>query len=257
MVSAPVIILPARYASTRFPGKPLVKIAGRPLIEWVYRRAERIRPAGTVIVATDDERILEAVEAFGGRAVLTPADIVTGTDRVAAVARELDCEIVVNLQGDEPVVPDGLVERMVDTITATGADMVTPCHLITDRDELENPNVVKMIVTSAGRVLYFSRSPIPFGAWRSVHGPADVAAEAYRHIGIYVYRRQALLDFASAPQSQLERQEALEQLRAFELGMDIRAVISNERTAGVDVPADIKNVEILLAKTYTERDRSS
>lgn len=256
MASPFVIILPARYESSRFPGKPLVDIGGRTLIEWVYRRADRVRGVGEVIVATDDIRIQRAVEAFGGRAVLTPRDIRTGTDRVAAVTRDLDYDVVVNLQGDEPVVPDGLVEEMISVIDETGADMVTPCHPIDDPGDLTNPNVVKMIMTSDRRALYFSRSPIPYGAWKALHGPGAAPADAFRHIGVYAYRKGALLEFAGAPPSLLERQEGLEQLRALELGMDIRTVVSQERTAGVDVPEDIKIVEKILVKNYTGRNRS-
>lgn len=256
MASPFAIILPARYESSRFPGKPLIEIGGRTLIEWVYRRAERVRGVGAVIVATDDARIQSAVEAFGGRVTLTPRDIRTGTDRVAVVARDLEYDVVVNLQGDEPVVPGGLVEEMISVIDDTGADMVTPCHPIGDRDDLINPNVVKMIMTSDGRALYFSRSPIPYGAWKELHGSGGVPADAFRHIGVYVYRKRALLEFAEAPQSLLERQEGLEQLRALELRMDIRTVVSRERTAGVDVPEDIKIVEKLLVKNYTTPDRS-
>ena len=256
VTSSFAIILPARYESSRFPGKPLVDIGGRTLIEWSYRRAERVQGVGAVIVATDDTRIQRVVEAFGGRVALTSQDIRTGTDRVAAVTRDLELDIVVNLQGDEPIVPDGLVEEMVSVIDRTGADMVTPCHRIDTPEDLTNPNVVKMIMTSDGRALYFSRSPIPYGAWKKLHGSAISPADAFRHIGVYVYRKQALLDFAAAPQSLLERQEGLEQLRALELGMDIRTVVSQERTAGVDVPEDIIIVEKILAKNYTEPDRS-
>jgi 3-deoxy-manno-octulosonate cytidylyltransferase (CMP-KDO synthetase) len=245
------IILPARYESSRFPGKPLAEIGGTPLIEWVHRRAERVRGVQAVIIATDDARIERAVEEFGGRVVVTSSGFRTGTDRVAAVASDLDYDIIVNLQGDEPVVPDGLVEQMIEEIERTGADMVTPCHAITDRDDLENPNVVKMVMSSAGRALYFSRAPIPYGAWKQLHVGDAGGFQAYRHIGIYVYRKQSLLEFAAAPQSLLEKQEGLEQLRALDMGWDIRTVVSKERTAGVDVPEDIKIVEKILLKNYT------
>jgi 3-deoxy-manno-octulosonate cytidylyltransferase (CMP-KDO synthetase) len=241
------VVLPARYQSTRFPGKPLALLAGRPLIEWVYRRAERIRGAGEVVVATDDVRIVEAVGKFGGRVVMTSNTHRTGADRVAAVARDLDYDVIVNLQGDEPVVPEGLVEGMVSAVRDMEEGIVTACHRIHDPTDLENPNVVKIVMNDLGRVLYFSRSPIPYGAWKSFHGRSAIGA-AYRHIGIYAYKKQSLLEFAELQPSKLEMKEGLEQLRALENGMAMRVIISEKPTAGVDVPGDIKNVEKLLLK---------
>jgi 3-deoxy-manno-octulosonate cytidylyltransferase (CMP-KDO synthetase) len=244
------VVIPARYGSTRFPGKPLARIAGRPLIEWVHRATARIQGAETVIVATDDERIRETVVGFGGRGVLTSGDHRTGTDRVAAVARELSCEYVVNLQGDEPVLPPGLVETMMLRLAADpAADIVTACHPIRSRLELENPNVVKVVMDAFGRAMYFSRSPIPH-----LTGEVDLSSgppAAFRHIGIYGYRRTALVRFAELPPTPLESSERLEQLRALENGLDIQVVISSAPTLGVDVPEDIKNVEKALAADYT------
>ncbi|MBI4720562.1 MAG: 3-deoxy-manno-octulosonate cytidylyltransferase [Chitinivibrionia bacterium] len=245
------IILPARYDSSRFPGKPLAEVAGKPLIAWAYERALRVRGAAFVAVATDDERIARAVEAFGGAVVMTSREMPTGTDRVAEASRQLAHDIVVNLQGDEPVVPGGLVEAMVSLVNEAGADMATACHAIRDAAEMENPNAVKVVMGGSGRALYFSRSPIPYGAWRDLHGRSGGKFRAYRHIGIYAYRKEALMRFASAPRSVLEQSEGLEQLRALDLGMDVRVAESKECTAGVDVPADIINVEKMLLKNYT------
>jgi 3-deoxy-D-manno-octulosonate cytidylyltransferase len=255
MAASFAIILPARYESSRFPGKPLADVAGKPLIAWVYERARRVSGVGLVAVATDDDRIAGAVEAFGGTVVMTRRDAPTGTDRVAEAARDLEYDIIVNLQGDEPIVPDGLVETLVSAVATTEADMATACHTIRDGAELENPNAVKVVMDGSGRALYFSRSPIPYGAWRDLHGRPGGRFQAFRHIGVYAYGKQALLRFASAAQSKLEREEGLEQLRALDLGMDVRVVVSMERTAGVDVPADIINVEKMLARNYTGRDR--
>lgn len=244
------VVIPARYGSTRFPGKPLALIAGRPLIEWVHLAAAKIQGAEAVIVATDDDRIREVVAGFGGRVVMTSGDHRTGTDRVAAVARELDCEFVVNLQGDEPVLPPGLIEAMMLRLAADPiADIVTACHPIRSRADLDNPNFVKVVLDASGRALYFSRSPIPHLA-----GEVDLTGEppgAYRHIGIYGFRRTSLVRFAGLPPTPLETGERLEQLRALENGMDIQVVISSAPTLGVDVPEDIKNVEKILDADYT------
>jgi 3-deoxy-manno-octulosonate cytidylyltransferase (CMP-KDO synthetase) len=237
-----MVVLPARYASTRFPGKPLVKIGGKPLIEWVYRGASRIEGVGELVVATDDRRIARAVEDFGGRAVMTAADHATGTDRVAEVARAHDFPLVVNLQGDEPVFDPRSVETMVDLLAAEAdTDIVTACHRIDSVEDFENPNIVKVVMSLDGRALYFSRSPVPSGA-------LEGGAGAYRHVGIYVYRRNSLLRFTSLDPTPLERSERLEQLRAIENGMIIKLVVIKEKTVGVDVPEDVKNVEKELGR---------
>lgn len=230
------IVLPARYASTRFPGKPLAKIAGRPLIEWVYRRALEIDGAQSLIVATDDERIARCVRDFGGEAVMTGDGHATGTDRVAEVARSLSCDVVVNLQGDEPVFDPDMVTAMVARLDDSGVDIATACHPIGDQAELENPNVVKVVLRGDGSALYFSRAPIPAGA---LDGSGAVPM---RHVGVYAFRREALLRFASLPRTPLEQTERLEQLRALENGMTITVVVVEGATVGVDVPEDLKTV---------------
>ena len=237
------IILPARYQSSRFPGKPLADIGGRPLIEWVYRRASEVRGVARVVVATDHDGIADAVRGFGGEVVMTSAKHSTGTDRVAEAARDMAHEIVINLQGDEPVFPPALVEDMINVLeTSAETDVVTACHPIGNEEELQNPNIVKVVMDESGRALYFSRAAMPyrFGA----RGGED--GLGFRHIGIYGFRRAALLDFAAAEPTPLERTEGLEQLRALENGMTITVVKTDYSTVGVDVPDDIKHVEKAL-----------
>lgn len=242
------VILPARYHSSRFPGKPLAVLAGKPLIEWVYRRAERIPGAAYVVVATDHEQIATVVERFGGNVVMTSPDHRTGTDRVAEVARTLDYDCIVNLQGDEPVLPSGLVEDMVGVLDRSrSVDIVTACHALHDNEAIENPNVVKVVVDLSGHALYFSRSPIPFGFWQ--RSDTGATPRFYRHIGVYTFRRAALLRFAESAPTPLEIAEGLEQLRALENGMTIRVLEARQATVGVDVPEDIKNVEKELSST--------
>jgi 3-deoxy-manno-octulosonate cytidylyltransferase (CMP-KDO synthetase) len=244
-----LVVLPARYGSTRFPGKPLADIAGRPLIEWVYRRAAEIRGAGEVVVATDDRRIADAVAAFGGNVAMTSTGHATGTDRVAEVALNRDYPLVVNLQGDEPVFDPATVESMVELLASDpDSDIATACHPVGSEEEFKNPNIVKVVFDSDGRALYFSRSPVPNGAWRTGQ------TVAYRHVGIYAYRKKSLLRFTSLEPSPLEISEKLEQLRALESGMVIRVIVTDQPTLGVDVPSDVKKVEKELGRIYTGPD---
>lgn len=239
------IVLPARYGSTRFPGKPLAEIAGRPLIEWVHRRAREVRGAEALVVATDDERIAAVVRGFGGDVVITGGDHATGTDRVAEVARALDVDVVVNLQGDEPVFDPVMVENMVARLGAEpDLDIVTAAHPIDDAGELSNPNAVKVVLDGRGRALYFSRAAVPSGA-------AQGRGEALRHVGVYVFRRDSLLRFAALERTPLEESECLEQLRALENGMSIGVIRIERATVGVDVPSDVKNVEKEIGRSYT------
>lgn len=236
------IVLPARYGSERFPGKPLAMIAGRPLIEWVHERALQVRGAGRVIVATDDDRIADVVRGFGGDVSVT-GECATGTDRVAEVARHLPFDIIVNLQGDEPVFDPAMVEDMIAMLGARPEfDIATAYHRIEDRREFENPNVVKVIIGENGRALYFSRAPLPYGGLGGDYQPM-------RHVGIYAYRKEVLARFASLPATALELSESLEQLRALANGMAIGVVETARMTVGVDVPDDVKNVEKEISRT--------
>jgi 3-deoxy-manno-octulosonate cytidylyltransferase (CMP-KDO synthetase) len=255
LTSGFAIVLPARYQSTRFPGKPLAQVAGRPLIEWVYRRAREVPGAGRVVVATDHEGIADVVRGFGGEVVMTSPGCRTGTDRVAEAARMLGTDPIVNLQGDEPVFPPDLVSRMAEAAMSTrGVDIVTACHPIRDEEEMRNPHAVKVVMDGEGRALYFSRAPIPHrtGPARTL-GAKDrealIEPLGYRHIGIYVFRTAALLKFTTLPQTPLEVSEGLEQLRALEHGMMVQVIQTSQPTVGVDVPGDVKKVEKALGGT--------
>jgi 3-deoxy-manno-octulosonate cytidylyltransferase (CMP-KDO synthetase) len=239
-----VALIPARFASTRFPGKPLADIAGRSMIEHVYRRAEASPVVSRVIVATDDVRIATTVAGFGGNVRLTSPDHVSGTDRLAEVAASLDCDVVVNVQGDEPLLDSGAIGEVVAPFSDPSVVMTTLYRRIHDPADLANPNVVKVVLDRAGFALYFSRAPIPHA-----RDPRGGWPPLYRHIGIYGYRRTALLVLASLEPTPLERTEALEQLRALEHGIRIRAVETSYDSIGVDTPADLEQVRRLLAPT--------
>jgi len=216
------------------------------MIEHVYRRAAAARTVSRVIVATDDQRIADAVAAFGGDAVMTSPSHQSGTDRLAEVAAALDCGIVVNVQGDEPVLPPETIDAAVEPLLADASlEMSTLRRRIVDRAEHENPHVTKVVVDRDDFALYFSRAPIPFT--RAGQPPAP----AWAHIGLYVYRRDTLLRVASLPQTANERAEALEQLRALEHGIRIKAVKTAYASIGVDTPEDLVRVRALLAQPLT------
>jgi 3-deoxy-manno-octulosonate cytidylyltransferase (CMP-KDO synthetase) len=235
-----VAIIPARYESSRFPGKSLALIAGRPMIEHVYRRVAS-SSVDLVLVATDDARIADAVRAFGGCVVMTSAAHRSGTDRLAEVAQSLACDIVVNVQGDEPLVEPQLIDLALAPLADPTVQMST-VRRIADAEELHNPNVVKVVVDRDGFALYFSRAPIPYR--RSAGGPP--AAVAWTHVGLYVYRRSLLLQLASLPPTPLEQSEMLEQLRALEHGVRIATVETTTETVGVDTPEDLERVRARL-----------
>jgi 3-deoxy-manno-octulosonate cytidylyltransferase (CMP-KDO synthetase) len=236
-------VIPARYASVRLPGKPLASIAGRPMIQHVVERARQAERVSRVIVATDDERIKKAVEGFGGEAVLTRADHRTGTDRIAEVAAHLEAEIYVNIQGDEPLIDPATIDAVVaEMLDDESIQIGTPCTAITQKNEIMDPNVVKVVRDFDGNGLYFSRAPIP---WVRDTG-ATIAAQHWKHIGLYAFRREALLEFPTLPPGELERVEQLEQLRWLENGFHIRVVETDYDAVSVDVPADIQRVEKIL-----------
>lgn len=242
-----LVIVPARHGSTRFPGKPLAPIAGVPLVERVRRLCLRIPGRPRVVVATDDSRILRAVKAFGGEVRMTRRDHPSGTDRAAEVARTVPCDLVVNVQGDEPLLDPREIGRLVAAMARDrSVEMATLCHPIRDPREHANPNAVKVVLDARGDALYFSRSPIPH--FRDGAPSAKELRACYRHIGIYAYRRAFLLRYVRWPQSFLEKAEKLEQLRAVERGVRIRTLISDYEPVGVDVPADVKRVERLLRR---------
>jgi 3-deoxy-manno-octulosonate cytidylyltransferase (CMP-KDO synthetase) len=239
-------VIPARYGAQRFPGKPLARIAGKPLVQRVYEQARQAARLDEVIVATDDTRILEVVEGFGGTAVLTSPACPSGTDRAAEASRPIVCELVVNIQGDEPLLKPAMIDQLVD-----GMHQVPDCVMGTLARPIEsaevwaNPNVVKVVFDPTGRALYFSRAPVPYVREA---GGGFVAGMAYKHIGLYAYRKDFLQRFVTWPASPLERAEKLEQLRALENGWAIRVWITPYDSIGVDQPQDVALVEEILAR---------
>ena len=242
MTAAFHIVIPARYASSRLPGKPLTPLAGRPLVEHVWRRA-REGGAKTVVVATDDERVASCVENFGGRACLTRPDHACGTDRVAEVAEQLGFEpdeVVVNLQGDAPLVNPAHIRAVA--LRACREDLATLASPLSDPAEAANPNVVKVVLDAAGKALYFSRAPIP-----ARHPASAVRPRYLRHTGLYAYRVEVLERLTGEQPCELERTEGLEQLRALWLGMSIGVeVVDPPPGPEVDTPEDVRRVQQLL-----------
>jgi 3-deoxy-manno-octulosonate cytidylyltransferase (CMP-KDO synthetase) len=239
-----VVVIPARYASVRFPGKPLAEIAGKPMIQHVVERVREATRGPQIVVATEDARILEAARSFGAEAILTRADHKTGTDRVAEVATHIQADIYINVQGDEPLIDPGTVDAVIEVMAEDEEiQLATPCAAITRQQDIMDPNVVKAVLDFDGNALYFSRAPIP---WVRDTG-SSVAARHTKHIGLYGYRREALLEFPTLPPGELERVEQLEQLRWLENGFKIRVVESDYDAIAVDVPGDIEKVEKRLA----------
>jgi 3-deoxy-manno-octulosonate cytidylyltransferase (CMP-KDO synthetase) len=238
-----VVVIPARYGATRLPGKPLVMLAGKPMIQRVYERAKRAHRADQVIVATDDKRILKAVEGFGGEARMTRADHRTGTERVAEVAAHVAGDVFVNVQGDEPLLDpaalDTAVSSLLEEPQASVATVATP---VKTPGDIMDPNVVKTVVDFDGNALYFSRAPIP---WVRDTGN-KIQVRHLKHLGLYVFQRDALLEYPTLPQGELERIEQLEQLRWMENGWNIRVAEVEHDAVSVDVPADVERVERLL-----------
>lgn len=236
------VIIPARFASSRLPGKPLLDLGGKPMIRHVYERAMQAAVAA-VWVATDDPRIFEAVQGFGGRVVMTSPDHPSGTDRVAEAARGLGATIVVNVQGDEPLLDPQMIDQVTAPLRADPAiPMATVAHPFSDPDEARDPNVVKVVCDCRGFALYFSRLPIPFDR----EGPGE-SGLFLRHVGLYAYRADFLQTFSRLPPTPLEQRERLEQLRALEHGHAIRVVRVERGAIGVDTPADAERVRRMLA----------
>jgi 3-deoxy-manno-octulosonate cytidylyltransferase (CMP-KDO synthetase) len=245
MGSRVIAIIPARFESTRLPGKPLADIDGKPMIQHVYERTLASAGVHRVLVATDDERVLRAVQTFGGQAVMTSAAHESGTDRIAEVAAGLDADLVVNVQGDLPLLDPDMVSRAVEPLLADASlPMATLATPILDDEEWRNPNVVKVVVDLEGRALYFSRSAVPHHR----DGAPPGAALGLRHIGLYVYRRDFLLAFARLQPTPLERAERLEQLRALERGFRIRVVEVEKAAIEVDTPQDLERARAAAAR---------
>lgn len=237
-----IAVIPARYESSRFPGKSLAQLAGKPLIEHVYNRAAMSPSLEDVIVATDDRRIFDVVEGFGGRAVMTSDKHISGSDRLGEAIESLEAEVIVNVQGDEPFLDPAIIDAILKPMASQDPpDIATAAAYLETEEDYRNPDVVKVVTETSGRGIYFSRSPIPHG-WKQ-------GAKALRHIGIYAYLRESLLRFVSLPRSPLEKAERLEQLRALENGMRIDVItIDGFRGIGVDRPEDLQKAELLISK---------
>lgn len=237
-------VIPARYASTRLPGKPLADINGKPMIQWVYERAKKAKGITKVVVATDDERIAKAVKSFGGEVVMTSPDIQSGTERVAAVADQVPADIYVNVQGDEPLIDPVAIERGLELVASGRFPMSTVMTRLETAQELHDPSVVKVLADRTGRSIYFSRLPIPYS-----RGPEPRGGEPFvcmRHVGLYIYDRATLMKFRALPPTQLEQAEVLEQLRALDAGIPIGITEVKFASIGVDTPEDLEKVRKLL-----------
>ncbi len=244
MVLRSAAIIPARFASSRFPGKPLALIAGKPMIQWVYERARQARGFSHLLVATDDQRILDAVHAFGGEAVMTPVELSSGTDRVAWVAQNLDVDVVVNVQGDEPLIEPAALELVVETLRSDpDAVMATLARVVHDAEELRHHDTARVVMDHRQRALYFSRAALPFARDLADVNDWPRHYTYYDQIGIYAYRKAFLLAYKELPFSQLEQAEKLEQLRALENGHILKVGICDFRPVCVDVPEHIAVVE--------------
>lgn len=238
-------VIPARYGSTRFPGKPLHVIAGKPLIQWVVEQCQKAKSLSKVVVATDDTQIWEVAQKFC-EVEMTRSDHPSGTDRIAEVAERHGCEALVNVQGDEPLIDPGVIDRVAEVLGKS--EMSTAATAIRELHDYDNPNVVKVVVNRAGQALYFSRRTIPY-VRDAASAPVEGQLAAFpflKHLGIYGYRRETLLRLVSFPVSPLENAEKLEQLRALDNGIQISVVTVDYESIGVDVPADVQRVERIL-----------
>ena len=237
-------LIPARYASKRFPGKALADLAGKPLLQHVVERARQARSLSEVVVATDDARIAAAVRAFGGKVQMTAATHPSGTDRIAEVARDLACDLVVNIQGDEPLIVPAEIDAAVAPLLADAWIPMGTLACPLSVEQAADPNAVKVVVGVDGFALYFSRAPIPYLR----DGHRGGVSPHLLHIGLYVYRREVLLRLAGLPPTPLEERERLEQLRALEHGIRIRVVVTDHPSIGVDTPEDLERVRRMLTQ---------
>lgn len=231
-------IIPARFHSTRFPGKPLASIRGKPLIQWVYERASKAKLLEQVIVATDDERIADAAQRIGARVRMTSPLHTSGTERIAEVAKDVTTPIIINIQGDEPLVEAKMIDKLVLSLQDDSIPMASLMARVYDIELVEDPNIVKVVIDNNGFALYFSRSPLPFQA-------ADYFLQ---HIGIYGFQRNFLLDFIKLKPTRLEKTEKLEQLKALEHGFKIKMIETQHYALSIDVPQDIIRLEHFLEK---------
>jgi 3-deoxy-manno-octulosonate cytidylyltransferase (CMP-KDO synthetase) len=243
-------VIPARFASTRFPGKPLIPLLGKPLLQWTIEGARQSSSLQEIIVATDDERIQKLAIGCGARVVMTDSALPSGTDRVFAAIRDLDCDVAVNIQGDEPLVTGALIDRLAEVFNDPTVDMATLAHPLAEAD-LTNPNAVKVVLNMNQEALYFSRFGIPYSRCTAAQVGTD---GSLRHIGMYAYTKTFLKKFCEASPALIEQAESLEQLRALYLGAKIKVLQVAEAGIGVDTPEDIVQVEKLL-RLRTEHGR--
>jgi 3-deoxy-manno-octulosonate cytidylyltransferase (CMP-KDO synthetase) len=243
-------IIPARYDSTRLPGKPLMEIGTKPMIQWVYERSSKADRISEIFVATDDERILQTVRSFGGKAIMTPKNLSSGTDRAAFLARNFDAQIIVNIQGDEPFINPNDVDKVTGLLMSTeNYCMGTLVKRIFNPDELSNPNTVKVVINQQREALYFSRSPIPFSRENKLFSDWIEGHTYFKHIGIYSYRREFLLQYTGWKQTPLENMEKLEQLRVLEMGHRIHVAETDSDSICVDTTEDLSRARAFY-KTY-------
>ena len=235
------VVIPARYASTRFPGKVLAQLAGKPMIQHVFERASASK-ADICLIAADDQRVIDACNAFGATAIMTDPELPSGTDRIAAALKGIDADVVINVQGDEPLLPTEAINSLIDRMLQSDSPEMATIGVQGSREELDNPNKVKLVKSNSGKALYFSRSMIPFLRTGGVDMPV------YLHWGIYAYRRDVLEKFVNMPAGNLENCEKLEQLRALENDIDIQVLITNLESVGVDTPEDLVRAEAKLAE---------
>ncbi len=236
-------VIPARWRSERFEGKVLANLLGKPLVRHVWEKAKQSRVLEDVIVAADNEEVIKAVKDFGGKVVYTSKDQPSGTDRIAEVINSIDTGVIVNIQGDEPLIHYSMIDGLANALLEdSSVQMATVIKKIEDKNELADPNIVKVVIDKAGFALYFSRSPIPYER-------DSAAAPYYKHIGIYAYTKDFLFTYTNLPKSALENAEKLEQLRALENGYRIRTIETEFNTIGVDTPEDLKKVEEALEKS--------
>jgi len=256
-----IIIIPARYASTRLPGKPLREIGGKPIIQWVYEKAMESKLKDEVVIATDDERIRDGALAFGAVVAMTSPDCRSGTDRCMDAIQGRDADIIVNLQGDEPFIRADMVDMLFDVMAKDHLDMATLCSPIIDEEEYTNPNTVKVVLDKSGFALYFSRSPIPYLRGQGAKGPRVQGAEQitpnselrtmnciYKHIGIYAFSRSFLEKYVAMGKSPLEEAESLEQLRVLENGYRIKVLITDYNGFGIDTEEDLKRAQSAISQ---------
>lgn len=240
-MSDTLIVIPARYGSTRFPGKPLADLCGKPIIQWVYEACKKAG-CGDVIIATDDKRIAEAAETFGGKAIMTPSSCPSGTDRIYQAAKGLKADYIINVQGDEPFVCPKTIKEVAAALKEDArTDISTACIPSRDWEEINNPNHVKAVLAGNGKALYFSRSVVPYKREPLTKNEED--APYYIHCGIYGYKRAALERFVQLPPSPIELLEKLEQLRALEAGMTIKSVLTAKTGPAIDTPADLERAK--------------